>query len=204
MSIGSDIEDVLEELGSSIVILRDSGNIEGEFATIETMSQATKPLVISFFKNCTLSYATSVVQGDIINFETTDDKYLVTTLNAEEFENSIITKEGILYLCNVSGELLRPSGEIWNTHTYHKEQAFEVIKSNCYALLVNPEFRNKLVEEESVMVSMEEDEIYLPSSVGISINDRYEATSGEYYKIMVVNSYRYMGVDVCSIGKDTR
>ena len=201
MSIGNDIAEVLEEVGSSIVILSSGA---AEFVDIEINFQVTKPLIMSYFKKCTLAYDSTAVCGDIINFDTTGDYYLITTLNSEEFENAIITKQGLLYMCNVSGELLRSSGEAWNTQTYHKEPAWETIKSDCYALLVNPEFRNKLIEEEAAMVSMEEDELYLPHSAGVRVNDRYEAVSGEFYKVEVVNSYRYFNVDVCRISEDTR
>jgi hypothetical protein len=204
MSIGTDVAEVIAEVGSSIVILRDSGNISGEYSTIETNEQSTKPIVSSFFKKATFQYNTGIVQGDIISFDTTEDYYLVTTINSEEFENAIITKQAVLYLCNVSGELSRPSGEAWNSATYHKEQSWETIKSNCYALLVNPEFYNKLVAEEVALLGTEENELFLPHSVGATVNDRYEATSGEQYKIEVVNSYRYLDVDVCRITEDTR
>ncbi len=204
MSISDDIKEVLEEVGSSIVILRDTGNITNEFADLELNLQATKPFIISFFKKIALSYDTQAVSGDIVNFEITGDKYLVTTLNPEEFENAVISKQGVLYLCNVSGELSRPSGEVWSSATYHKGQSWETIKSNCYALLVNPEFYNKMVAEEVALLGTEENELFLPHSVGIRVGDRYESCSGEYHKIEVVNSYRYIGVDACRIVEDTR
>lgn len=204
MSVGEDIKEALEEIASSIVILRDAGNITGEYCDISINEQATKPFIISFFKKATFQYDTQVTSGDIINFETTGDYYLTTTVNFEEFENEIITKQAVLYLCNVSGELSRPSGEAWGTQTYHKEQAWETIRSNCYSLLSNPEFRNQLNEEESVMVSIEDNELFLPHCIGAQVNDRYESCSGEYYKIEVVNTYRYAGVDVCRIVEDTR
>jgi hypothetical protein len=204
MSVGGDIKEALEEIASSIIILRDAGDITGEYCDISINEQATKPFIISFFKKATFQYDTQVVSGDIVNFETTGDYYLTTTVNSEEFENEIITKQGVLYLCNTSGELSRPSGEVWNSQTYHKEQAYEAIRSNCYSLLVNPEFRNQLNEEEAAMISVEDNELFLPSSIGIAVNDRYEPYSGEYYKIEVVNKYRYQGVDVCRIVEDTR
>lgn len=202
--VGNDIKEALEEIGSSIVILRDDVEISSEACIIELNEQATKPFIISYFKKLTLPYDSQAISGDIIHFETTDDYYLATTINFEEFENEIITKQGILYLCNTSGELSRPSGEAWDTQTYHKEQAWETIRSNCYSLLSNPEFRNQLNEEESVMVSIEDNELFLPSSVGARVNDRYEPYSGEYYKLEVVNTFRYEGVDVCRIVEDTR
>lgn len=203
-SVGKDIKAALEEIASSIVVLRDDGNIEDEYCDISITEQATKPFVINFFRKATFQYDTQAVSGDIIHFSTTGDYYLTTTINSEEFENEIITKQGVLYLCNTSGELSRPSEETWNSQTYHKEQAYETIRSNCYSLLVNPEFRNQLNEEEAAMVSVEDNELFLPHCIGAQVNDRYEPYSGEYYKITVVNKYRYQGVDVCRIVEDTR
>lgn len=205
MSVGDDIKEVLSEVASSIVILRDSGNIEDEFCDIEINKQATKPFIISFFRKATFQYDTQAVAGDIVEFDTTEDRYIVTTINPEEFENAVIAKQAVLYFCNVAGELQRPAGEGWDDN-YHKEPVWDTIKSGCNALLVNPEFRNELIEEEMAMVSMEEDELFLPHSIGAAVGDRYVTVSGEneYYKLEVVNSYRYVGVDVCRLGKDTR
>lgn len=206
MSIGDDISEVLAEVASSIVILRDAGNITNEYADIELNTQVTKPFIISYFRQATFQYDSEAVAGDIIEFETTEDRYLVTALNSEEFENEIIAKQAVLYMCNVAGELQRPSGETWPAQTYHKEQSWETIKSGCNALLVNPEFRNKLSEEEMAMISVEDDELYLSHSIGAAIGDRYVTVSGEseYYKVTVVNSYRHFGIDVCRLERDTR
>ena len=200
--IGADIKQVLAEVGSSIVILRDI-LISGEWGTIEATSQVTKPFVMSYFKTCTLAYDSQIVQGDILKFDTTQDCYLVTTINAEEFENDIVVKESILYLCNTSGELLRPSGEVWDAN-YHKTQAWETVRSDCYSLFINPEFRNQLKDEEAVLFSIEENELFLPTRIGVRVNDRYEPHSGEYFKVEVVNSNRYVGCDVCRLVEDHR
>jgi len=132
------------------------------------------------------------------------DKNLITTLNTESFESATITKQGILYFCNTSGELTRSSGEVWNTFTYRKELAWGTVRENCHSLFINPEFRNKMVDDVSSLTQLEDNELFLPSYVGAKINDRYSPYSGEYYKVEVVNRYRYIGVDVCRLSKDTR
>lgn len=206
MSIGADIKDVLEEVGSSYTIIRDAGNISGEYGDIVFSSQVTKPITIESFRRMTMAYDTQVVAGDVIELDVTDIRYMVANKLHEQFENSIVTVESVLYKCNVSsGELLRPSGETWDSNTYHKETQWEVIKNNCDAMQVAALYGNDLeTDQELALLGLRKDELYIPNSVGIQSMDRFQPASGEFYMVASVETRRFPGLDVAMLEEDNR
>lgn len=206
MSIGVDIKDVLSEVGSSYVIIRDAGNISGEYGDIMFSSQVTKPITIESFRRMTMAYDTQVVTGDVIELDLTNTRYMVANKLHEQFENSIVTVEGVLYKCNInSGKLLRPSGETWGSDTYHKETQWEVIKNNCDAMQVAALYGNDLeTDQELALLGLRKDELYIPDSVGIQTMDRFQPASGEFYMVASVETRRFPNIDVAILEEDTR
>jgi len=173
-SIGEDIKSTLEEVGGAYTIIRDAGNISGEYCDYDLTSQATKPLTIEAFRRAMVSYDSETVVGDVIEFDTTAERYMVMNKLPEIFENDVIQYESIFYLCNISsGELLRPSGETWGVD-YHKETEWEVIKNNCDAMQVAALYGNSLEDDEDLaMIGLAKNEVLLPSSVGAQVLDRF-------------------------------
>lgn len=206
MSIGADICDVLSEVGSAYTIVRSGGNISGEYATYDLTSQATKPITLEHFRRGMLAYNTSVVAGDVIEFTTSSERFLIANKLPLLFQNEVAEYESIFYKCNVSsGELFRPSGERWDPNTYHKETQWESIKSDCDAMQVAALYGNDLeTDQELALVGLQKDEVYLPDSVGARVMDRWQPASGEYYMVSTIESRRFPGLDVLIIEEDTR
>ena len=206
MTIGPDIKEVLSEVGTAFTIKRDSGDVTGEYLDYTPNTQVTKPFIREFFMEVMLSYDTVANAGDIIELDVPAQHYIVMNLTPDMFENEIIKKDGVIYKCNVSGELLRFSGEAdWPDSTYRKLEHLQLVRADCYALLTSPEFGGELDENEPIgYLNMDEQELYLPSSVGIKELDRYQPVSGEYYKVTAVKKRRYPNVDVALLSEDTR
>ena len=206
MGLGADIKAVLSDVGAEYTIIRDAGNISGEYGITETTAQATKPITLEHFRHGMISYDTQSVTGDVVEFNETSERFIVTNKLPELFENELIQYESILYKCNVaSGELLRPSGEMWDSNTYHKETQWETIKNNCDAMQVAALYGNSLEsDEELAMLELRKDELYLPHSVGIQSMDRFQPVSGEYYQVATVETRRFPGVDVAILEEDHR
>jgi len=204
MGIGVDISDVLSEVGSVFTIIRASENITGEYGEITVNRQITKPFIFNYFKELTLQYDTQAVPGDILEFETTGSRYILMAVNTEEFENEIVTHEGVLYLANVSGELLRPS-ETTRDARYRTTQVFTEVSADVYALETESLFGNTLETDQQLgMIGLRKDELYIPSSAGVLVGDRYQPASGEYYKVEVVKRRNFAGVDICELVEDNR
>ena len=206
MGVGADIKEALQDVGVSVTILRDSGgDVEGEYLQFKPNSQVTKPFIKEFFLETLLSYDTEGMVGHRVRFEVTQDVYLLMNKGPRIAENEVIGYDSILYKCNVSGELMRASGEFWSTQTYHKETVWQIVKEEAFALQTEPLFGHDLeTDEELGNLGLERHELYIPSSYGVQVLDRYRPFSGEYYRVETVRKRRFAGIDVVELGEDTR
>lgn len=201
MSIGLDMKEVLAEIGISVTNYRDNSS---EYIDYEPNAQVTKPFIREFFIEGTLAYDTGQIVGDIIKFTEMERDYILMNLTPESLENETYQYGGVYYKCNVSGELLRASGEAdWND-AYQKKTEFETIASNVYALQTEPLFGTELDQSELGDIGITTDELYIPSSYGVLEKDRYQPSSGEYYMVETVLKRRFSGVDVCKLVEDSR
>ena len=212
MSLGSDIKEVYTEIGTAFLIVTESGESAGGYLDFELKAQDTKPFIRSSFLKAFFAYDTTVTPGTIIKFTQTDEPYLVVNIDPVIFENDVYEYEGVLYKCNVSGEIYYPSGEAgWSTSTYQKEEQFALRKSTVYGLIAENLIDSRLEQDESIgQVSTTDQVLYLPSSSNVQVMDRYVLYSGEsdaeYYKIEVIEKRRF-GHDkvyTCRLAEDTR
>jgi len=203
--IGDDLKAALIEVGASYLIIRDTGDVSGEYGLLEHSSQVTKPLTIEHFRRATIPHDSQLVTGDIIEFTGVGEYFITTNMIPEIFENAAVQYDTVLYKCNIrSGELLRPSGEVWG-NDYHKEIQWEVIKNNCYAMQIAALYGNELnTEQEAAILGLQKDEVLLPHSAGAMVGDRWQPASGEYYMISTIETRRYPNVDVLVVEEDRR
>lgn len=203
--IGEDIKQAYIEVGTSYEVVRNGVQVgSGEFLSYELNAQVTKPFIREYFLEASLPYDTSGEAGDVLIFARSKEAYLVMNKTAFEIENEVAEYASVLYKANVSGELRRPSGEIWSDQTYHKVPVFSLVASNCYALLTESLFRYELSEQDFGELTITKDEMYIPRCYGVQVNDRYSPTSGEYYKVSTVKTKGFPGVDVVALEEDTR
>ena len=201
--VGQDIKEAYQEVGIGYTIIRDSENISGEYLDATINQQATKPFIRSFFLECSIPYDTVGEAGDIIQFNVSQDIYLLINKTPDIFENEIIEFASVLYQCNVSGELFRPTEG--RDDQYHTGTTWETIKTNCYGLQTETLFGTDLdTDEELGLIGIESDELYLPKSAGAQVLDRYQSSSGEYYRVESIKTRKFPGVVVVKLGEDQR
>jgi len=205
VSIGADIKAVYEEIGSSITFIRDSGNVSGEYIDSEIAAQATKPFIREYFRNANFSHVTSGEVGDIFSFDSTGELYMIMNLSPDIFENEVIEYNAVVYKANVSGELKRPSGEVWDAQTYQKTAVFKTIKPIAYGLYTSFIYGNEqITESDFAEYGIQHDQAYFPISYGIKVDDRYEPVSGEYYKVTSIQRRQFPGHVVVDLAEDSR
>ena len=205
MGTGDDIKGALQDVGTSYTLIRDAGHISGEYLDFELNTQVTKPFIREFFLEAVLPYDTEVIAGEVIRFNDDGRAFLVMNRTPAKFEDETISYESVLFKCNVSGELKRFSGETWDAQTYRHKSAWELIRSDCYGLLTEKLFGTDLIQdEEAGQLGVEAQVVYIPHVIGVQALDRYEAVSGEYYKITFVEERKFDAVDVCHVEEDTR
>jgi len=203
MTVGFDVKDAYEETATRARLILPTG--EAEYIDFEPNSQVTKPFIQEFFLEASLPYDTAQVVGGIVSLDVVGHKYIVMNKMANVFENEVYEVQSVYYKCNVSGELLRPSGESRDPITYEYRENFNVIEENVYALQTEPLFGSDTeIEDQLGVMAINKDELYIPSSYGVKELDRYQPLSGEYYMVKKVLRRRFAGVDVVELIEDNR
>jgi len=205
MGLGDDIKEIYQDVGSEIYILRDNETYSGEYIDSELNAQVTKPFIREHHREASFQYDTRAIAGDVIQVVPTSEKFLVVNLDDELLEGETIEKAGVLYKCNVSGELLRPSGEVRGEYSYHIQSGWETLRNTAYGLLVQSLYGSDILQNEDIgQIEVSGLELFLPENYGAQPLDRYMAISGEYFKIETVKKWRHPGVVVCEVVEDTR
>lgn len=200
MSIGPDLLETLE-LGTAFTILRDAGNITGEYADVEINQQVTKPFIREFFLQGSFAYNTQVTPGDVL--ELTDGRFVIVMNKTPEiFENTPILYNCVLFKSNVTGTIKRPTEARVG---YKMATTWATVKADCYGLMTESLYGNELETDELLgQLGLKANELYIPSSYGIGEKDRFEISSSEYYRVEAIKTRRYESVDLCDVGEDTR
>jgi len=205
MTLGPALKHVIEDDGVKVLIVRDSGDITDEYLTYEPNAQVTKPFIREFFLEAEFPYDTQVVAGDVIEFIITGDRYLVMNKTAEILENEITLYNGVLYKCNMTIDIYRPDDTGTRDNQYHQATTWSLVKADADVLFTTPLYGIDLETDEQIgLIGVKDLELYIPSSVVISVLDRIIVSSSEYYRVETVKKRRYSAVDVCDVGEDMR
>lgn len=201
--IGEDIKEVLEEIGTPFTIV---GKDSDEYLLFKENRQATKPFIREFFLQADLSYDTEAITGDVVILTPQSIPYIVMNKTGIELEGVVYKYSTVLYKANVSGEILHPSGEVRDLHTYQKRTAFDLVTSGEYALLTEAPYTGADLEEGAYgQVSVKNKVMYIPQSSGIEVNDRFQPSSGEFYKVITISTRMFgAGIVFCELEEDTR
>jgi len=205
-TMGEDIKGcVLQEAGIAFTILRDSGDVTGEYTLLAGNAQVTKPFIREFFLEGVVAYDSVLVSGDVLQINQTGTKYLVANVTPDMLLNSIFQNSIVLYKSNLTVDVLRPSEGDYSTQTYHRETHWSYIARSQPVLITTPLYGHDLVtDEEIALLSIETHEMYIPTSVGVQVLDRIRVSSTEYYRVESVKPRRYEGLDVVELGEDQR
>ena len=204
MTIGSDIKEVLQDVGVAITILRDSGNVTGEFAFTKSNAQVTKPFIREFFLEGQVAYDTQLVVGDIIQMNTSGKVFMVMNLTPDLLENTIFRHQVVFYMCNLLVDVLRPSDDDFDQR-YRSARSWSFIARQKYCLITTPLYGHELSSDDEIgKLGIEVHEMYVPSSLGIKALDRIQISSLQYYKVEAVKPRRFEAVDVLELREDNR
>ena len=206
MSIGPDIKDVLREVGVSYTILRDSGNITGEYTFTKSNAQVTKPFIREFFLEGFVSYDTAIQVGDIVQMNTSGKKYMIMNKTPELLEDTVYRYMIVMYLCNVVADILRPTDiEATANNRWQSGIEWNYVASQINCLITTPLYGHELsVDDQIGALGIEVFEMYASTSIGIQALDRVYISATEYYQVETVKSRRFEAVDVFELGEDTR
>ncbi len=204
MSVGSDLKKAFQKVGISYIIRRDSGNFSGEYLIYDIPATARSPFDREVVLDASLAYDTIVVEGDVLELSN-GKRCLVANKTPDLFQDATVIYETTLFKCNItSGELFRPSGEVWPDQTYHKEAVWDSVKAGLNAVVIEVAGNQLSDRDEPGLLNVSRLELYTASGEDLRVMDRFEARSGEFYKIDVVKKSLYPSISVAQISGDTR
>ncbi len=204
MSVGGDLKKAFQKVGISYQVRRDSGIFSGEYLIYDIPATARSPFDREVVLDASLVYDTIVIEGDVLELSN-GKRCLVANKTADIFQDATVIYETTLFKCNItSGELFRPSGEVWSDQTYHKETVWDSVKAGLNAVVIEVSGNQLSERDEPALLNVSRLELYLASGEDLRIMDRFEARSGEYYRVDSIKKSLYPSISVAQISEDTR
>lgn len=204
MSVGSDLKKAFQKVGVSYTVKRNTGNFSGEYLIYDIPVRSRSTFDREVMLDASLSYDTIVVEGDVLELND-GRRVLVANKTPDQFQNDTVIFETSLLKCNItSGEVFRPSGESWDDQTYHKETAWQSIKTDLNAVIVEVSGNQLSDQEELGLLSVSRLEMYVASGEDVRVLDRVQARSGEYYRVDIIKKSLYPAISVAQLSEDTR
>ena len=201
MTLASDIKEIIAEIGTSVTIIRPTGNITGEYLYGKINKQVTKPFIREFFMEAWMASDTAMVSGDTI--QTSDGRiFIIMNKTPSMFEDIAYRYDSVVYKCNVVATVQRP---VETTENYTVTTSFSTITEDVNMLITESLYGNELdTDEELASIGLSSEDCYVSSSVGIEYLDRIWISETEYYQVEVIKKRRFDGVDLIILGEDTR
>lgn len=200
---GIDIAEALEDVGMRVRVIFPTVT-SPEYQQIRLNRQVTKAFIKEFFREVTIPYNTPIVAGNVVEIMSTGEKFLVTSITPQGFEDEVIKYEAVYYKVNVSGELKRYTGETRNTD-YLLTPQFTTVHSNCYALLTEELFEHGIdATEELGRIGLENHQCIMPTAYDPRLEDRYQPVSGEYHIVESIKIRVFPNLSVLALREDTR
>lgn len=200
MSIGPDLEEVFDDLGTRLTIERFGEDPIEEKVDLEINNQASSPFLSQFMLSCTFSYNTQAQPGEVLS-DDQGTRYIIASFNPARFENAIIAYEAIIYRCNVYG-VLKERDE--SRSGVHYQANWPVVQDDIYALLTGlPEDRTLSSEKYGEFSSFELN-LHLSGNIDVQTGQRFELSNGDKLEILGVEPRRLNNLSICIVRKDSR
>lgn len=210
--IGDDLVDVFEELGSLVQIYQYStGETVEEYVDPASNMNPVYPWTTHHVISASFGYNTVASPGDLVTFEEEESaKYLIVALMKERFESEVISKEGILYLCN---KIVRVQRLSTSRNNYDLVPLWPIVYSGEVCLytgvLKEREIQNK---DYGRFTFNKEDQVFLSDYLDIRVGDRlwiYDTmenieASGECKEVLNVENKQFPGIKICLLSEDNR
>jgi len=200
MSIGPDLKEVFDDLGVLLTIEKSDGTMIPEYVDVEINQQASSPFLTQFILNCTFSYDTQVLPGNVLVDEE-GTYYLLASFLPSRFENQVIAYEGILYRCNVLGTLKEASRSRTGVNY---SPGWTIVEDNVHALLTGMPDEHTISDQKYGEFTSFGNNLHLSGDVDIKVGHRFVLSSGDMVEVTGVEPRRLNNVTICKVREDNR
>jgi hypothetical protein len=207
-SVGRDIAEVFNDVGAKVFI---NETPVFDFIDSDLNTQVSNPFIREHMIEATLPYDTIIQPGDIINFEATQQRFLVVNYIPDVFENEVAAISTTIYKCNVYGYFYREKEIAADDNTpmnlrYKRQVCWELVDQNylVFTSALRGNTSEMLGTQDFGDIVVKRHIVYLPSSMNIKTKDRLYIDDTEYYQVGNVEKRRFNNVMVISLHEDTR
>lgn len=203
MSIGMDVKEVLNELGTSFTIhYPDGSTISGEKLDYEFYPDNSSEFIRQNFYSATIVYDSIVVAGNIISFDS--NYFLVTNAMSTLFEDTIVDKSVPLYKCNVHNATLERFTESYDID-YIKQPNWADVYTGIYGLNYETKFGEAVKDfEDAIELPLDSNLLFISSYYEVKVGDRFRISTTEYFKVERIATRRIEGLNIIYLAVDNR
>lgn len=209
MSIGPDIKEVLQEVGTRFRLERVDGTIvNGEYLDYDTNSQATKPFIREFFVSGYVAYDSKVKAGDYIVILADGRRFVVMNSTPELFEDQAIKYDMVLYKCNHTVEVFRRTDKPTYDGNYDRIETWTSAIQGVHCLITEAIFGSALVDGGKDLslyeMGITKNQMFVPAGHDIRAMDRIVVSPTEKYKVEYLEKRKFDNVSIVYLTEDER
>jgi hypothetical protein len=205
MSIGADIAEVYEEVGTQVSIIKHDGTGPfTEYITYEINVQASSPFVTQFMLDASFVYNTDAAAGDVVQFIDDSSNFIIASFNKERFEGEVVINECILYRCNALAEVLRKTS-VRNQDTLRLENVWTPVIQGEPVLITGLVDMQQFVANDHSFFAIPGLNLHISGNIDLKVGDRVDIDSGaEVYEVRAVESRRLNNLTMARVTPDNR
>lgn len=212
MTVGDDIKEVFNELGPAVSVYKHaedtshSEHIDYSFEVNRIYPHTSHYIIKALFV-----YDTVAAPGDLVSFvddSEITDTFLLTSMMKERFEGNVISKEGVLFLCNSYIDVSRRTET--RDDDYNLQTSWPNHVSDELVFFTGQIDDNKIQNKDFADFVIESNLLYVSGNIDIREDDRCtvkqsaEDVSGEVFQVTIVETNRLPNIKMCKVVEDTR
>jgi len=194
--IGDDIKEVFQELGSPVEVNQHFGSPVTEFVDPSTF-ESSDPYTRQTVMEISLPFDSTIQSGDIITLTDNGTHLLVVSLNFQRFDQDIVTKEAMIYRCNVLGTVSKFSRT--RDSNYKLVEDWVPTSDEIPCLITGDISQYSVNMEEYGNFVGQQLSLHITGNVSVEKGNRFTTSDGVVFSITAVAPYRLNNVNICRI-----
>jgi hypothetical protein len=214
MSIADEIKEVLQEVGSAIVIRKPIGTeISGEFIDSNDHAEHTNPNIRAFFYDLNLHSPTSAEIGDTLIYGVApfQVEILLTVIAPQMFENQVVEYLASGYVVNTKGAFWQydQDGEANEANDFDPVPGWSVVYPGIeiHGTIMDRLYRSmvKQIADDSMDVAVEKLQLFISDHfVGVKMGMQWRSVDGRVYRVEHIEDHNFVGIRVVFLAEENR
>lgn len=214
MSIADEVREVLQEVGSAIVIRKPIGTlVTGEFIDDTSHTEHTNANIRAFFYDLNLHAPSAAVVGDSLIWGVAphEVEIILTAMAPQMFENEIVEYVASGYVVNTKGAFWKYDQETAanDANDYDPILGWSILYPNVeiHGTIMDRLYRSmiKPIANESMDVTIERLQFFISAYFSnVKMGMQWRSTDGRVYKVDHIEDHNFIGIRSVFLSEETR